>query len=59
MEPQILRRIILEFNYVIIYYVLIINFIYFLQLVLAAFNLSDYIKKLGILIIEDIYPLTT
>lgn len=46
MNTPLLRSIIINFNYVIIYYVLAINFIYFLQLIFAAFNLSDYIKKI-------------
>lgn len=46
MNTSLLREIVLNFNYVIIYYVLVINFIYFLQLILATFNLNDYIRKI-------------
>ncbi|KXZ39230.1 Glycosyltransferase, catalytic subunit of cellulose synthase and poly-beta-1,6-N-acetylglucosamine synthase [Alkalithermobacter thermoalcaliphilus JW-YL-7 = DSM 7308] len=45
MDISILKSIIINFNYFIIYYVLLINFIYFIQLILAAFNLSDYVRK--------------
>ncbi len=41
-----LRISIVYFNYFILVYVLIINFIYFLQLILSAFSLSDYVKKM-------------
>jgi cellulose synthase/poly-beta-1,6-N-acetylglucosamine synthase-like glycosyltransferase len=43
---DILRRIILAFNHFILYYVLIINGIYFIQLILSSFNLYDYIRKM-------------
>ncbi|MCX7694218.1 MAG: glycosyltransferase family 2 protein, partial [Caloramator sp.] len=46
MNTPLLKSIVVNFNYFIIYYVLLINFIYFLQLILAAFNLSDYIRKI-------------
>lgn len=46
MNTPLLREIVLKFNYVIIYYVLIINFIYFLQLIFATFNLNEYIRKI-------------
>ncbi|GFR36326.1 glycosyltransferase family 2 protein [Thermobrachium celere] len=46
MNTPLLKEIVIKFNYFIIYYVLLINFIYFLQLILAAFNLSDYIRKI-------------
>lgn len=42
----ILRNLVLFFNYFILFYVLIVNSIYFVQLVLAAFSLSDYLKKM-------------
>jgi len=46
MNTPLLKSIVINFNYFIIYYVLVINFIYFIQLILAAFNLSDYIRKI-------------
>ncbi|EYE88534.1 glycosyl transferase [Fervidicella metallireducens AeB] len=46
MDISLLREIVLKFNYVIIYYVFIINFIYFLQLIFATFNLNKYIRKI-------------
>ena len=46
MNTPLLKSIVINFNYFIIYYVLVINFIYFIQLILAAFNLSDYVKKI-------------
>lgn len=46
MNTPLLKSIVINFNYFIIYYVLVINFIYFIQLILAAFNLSDYVKKM-------------
>jgi len=46
MNTTLLKSIVINFNYFIIYYVLVINFIYFIQLILAAFNLSDYVKKI-------------
>lgn len=42
----LVRKIIFAFNNFILYYVLCINFIYFIQLILSAFSLSDYIKKI-------------
>lgn len=41
-----LRELLVFFNYLIFFYVLIVNSIYFIQLVLSAFSLSDYIKKM-------------
>ncbi|MCX7904138.1 MAG: glycosyltransferase [Caloramator sp.] len=41
-----LREIILKFNIFIIYYVITINFVYFLQLVLSAISLYKYIRKI-------------
>ena len=41
-----IKKIIIYFNSFILYYVLCINTIYFIQLVLSAFSLSDYIKKI-------------
>lgn len=41
-----IREIILKFNIFIIYYVISINFIYFLQLILSAFSLYRYIRKI-------------
>lgn len=46
MNTPLLKSIVVNFNYFIIYYVLVINFIYFIQLILAAFNLSDYVRKI-------------
>lgn len=46
MNTPFLREIVLKFNYVIIYYVLVINLVYFLQLVFATFNLNGYIRKI-------------
>ncbi|MBZ4663616.1 MAG: glycosyl transferase family 2 [Caloramator sp.] len=46
MDTPLLKSIVINFNYFIIYYVLVINFIYFIQLILAAFNLSDYVRKI-------------
>ena len=46
MNLILLKRIILYFNHFILYYVLCINLIYFIQLILSAFSLSDYIKKI-------------
>lgn len=46
MDILLIKRIILYFNYFILFYVLCINFIYFIQLVLSAFSLSDYIRKI-------------
>ncbi|WP_252130683.1 glycosyltransferase family 2 protein [Clostridium caldaquaticum] len=46
MDWLLIKRIILYFNNFVLYYVLCINFIYFLQLILSAFSLSDYIRKI-------------
>ena len=46
MNWSIIGRIIYSFNNFILYYVLLINSIYFIQLILSAFSLSDYIKKI-------------
>ncbi|WP_041589256.1 glycosyltransferase family 2 protein [Thermoanaerobacter wiegelii] len=46
MSASLIKSIIINFNYIIIYYVLVINFIYFVQLILAAFNLNDYMKRI-------------
>jgi cellulose synthase/poly-beta-1,6-N-acetylglucosamine synthase-like glycosyltransferase len=43
---NILRNLVVFFNYLIFFYVLTVNSIYFMQLVLSAFSLSDYIKKM-------------
>lgn len=43
---NIITKIILGFNYFVLFYVLCINSIYFIQLILSAFKLSDYIKKM-------------
>ncbi|WP_160677475.1 glycosyltransferase [Clostridium sp. C8-1-8] len=47
MTLEILRQIILHFNNFILYYVLAINSIYFIQLILSAFSLYDYIRKMN------------
>ena len=46
MNTELIKRIIIQFNEFILYYVLCINMVYFLQLILSAFSLSDYIKKI-------------
>lgn len=46
MDIRLLRDIVVGFNYFVLYYVVCINFIYLLQLILSAFSLSDYIKKM-------------
>lgn len=46
MVSSILRNLVIYFNYLIFFYVLTVNSIYFFQLVLSAFSLSDYIKKM-------------
>lgn len=43
---NILRNLVIFLNYLIFFYVLTVNSIYFIQLVLSAFSLSDYIKKM-------------
>lgn len=42
-----IRELVLGFNYFVLYYVLAINFIYFIQLILSAFSLHDYISKIN------------
>jgi cellulose synthase/poly-beta-1,6-N-acetylglucosamine synthase-like glycosyltransferase len=46
MNTELIKSIIIQFNEFILYYVLCINMVYFLQLILSAFSLSDYIKKI-------------
>lgn len=46
MDWNLTRKIVLVFNNCLLFYVLCINFIYFLQFFLATFNLSKYIKKM-------------
>lgn len=46
MNTAFIKQIILEFNNIVLYYVLAINAIYFMQLILSAFSLYDYIKKM-------------
>ncbi|KRQ87814.1 Poly-beta-1,6-N-acetyl-D-glucosamine synthase [Caloramator mitchellensis] len=41
-----IREIILKFNIFIIYYVMAINLIYFIQLILSSFSLYKYIRKI-------------
>jgi len=43
---ELLKKIIVYFNEFVLYYVLCINTVYFLQLILSAFSLSDYVKKI-------------
>jgi cellulose synthase/poly-beta-1,6-N-acetylglucosamine synthase-like glycosyltransferase len=40
------RDVVLSFNYFILFYVLCINSIYFIQLILSSFSLYDYTKKI-------------
>lgn len=47
MSEELIRNVILYFNYIVLYYVLFINTIYFIQLILSAFGLYDYIKKMN------------
>lgn len=46
MSTAFIKQLIIDFNNIILYYVLAINAIYFMQLILSAFSLYDYIKKL-------------
>ncbi|GFP74553.1 glycosyltransferase family 2 protein [Clostridium fungisolvens] len=46
MNLTIIKEIIIDFNNFVLYYVLAINSIYFIQLVLSAFSLYDYIRKM-------------
>lgn len=46
MSTAFIKQIILDFNNILLYYVLAINAIYFMQLILSAFSLYDYIKKM-------------
>jgi cellulose synthase/poly-beta-1,6-N-acetylglucosamine synthase-like glycosyltransferase len=46
MNTVFIKQIIINFNNFILYYVLAINALYFLQLILSAFSLYDYIKKM-------------
>lgn len=41
------RELILKFNYFILFYVLCVNTLYFIQLMLSSFSLYDYIKKMS------------
>ncbi len=41
------REVILKFNYFILFYVLCVNTVYFIQLILSSFSLYDYIKKMS------------
>ncbi len=43
---EILKNIVVYFNMFLLYYVLAINSIYFLQLLLSAFKLYDYLNKM-------------
>lgn len=42
-----IRALVLSFNYFLLYYVLCINLIYFIQLILSAFSLHNYISKIN------------
>lgn len=53
MNTNLIKEIVMYFNYFVFYYVLCINTIYFIQLLLSAFGLYDYIKKCTILIIKN------
>jgi len=46
MNKALLVNTILYFNYFVMFYVLCINSIYFIQLILSAFSLYDYIRKM-------------
>lgn len=46
MNNEAIRDFIVGFNYFVLYYVIFINTIYFIQLVLSSFSLADYIKKI-------------
>ena len=46
MNIMFIKQIFIAFDNSILYYILIINFIYFMQLILAAFGLYDYVKKM-------------
>lgn len=46
MSKAFIEQIIINFNNIILYYVLSINTVYFIQLILSAFGLYDYIKKM-------------
>ena len=41
-----ITKFVIGFNFFIIFYVFAINFVYFIQLILAIFNLHEYIEKL-------------
>lgn len=47
MNRELIKNIVINFNLFILYYVLAINFIYFLQLILSSFKLYDYIRKMN------------
>lgn len=46
MNIGLVKSVIINFNIFIIYYVVSINLIYFLQLLIASFNLTNYIRKM-------------
>lgn len=46
MSKEFINQIVIDFNFILLYYVLVINAIYFIQLILSAFSLYDYIKKM-------------
>jgi cellulose synthase/poly-beta-1,6-N-acetylglucosamine synthase-like glycosyltransferase len=43
---NLIRSVVLYFNYFIVFYVLAINVIYFIQLIFSAISLSSYIRKI-------------
>ncbi|WP_297426331.1 glycosyltransferase family 2 protein [Clostridium sp.] len=47
MNIGFIRQLIIDFNFIILYYVLTINGIYFMQLILSTFSLYNYIKKMN------------
>ncbi|HAE60778.1 MAG TPA: glycosyl transferase, partial [Eubacteriaceae bacterium] len=46
MNIGLVKSVIINFNIFIIYYVVSINLIYFLQLLIASFNLTNYMRKM-------------
>ncbi|WP_312372597.1 glycosyltransferase family 2 protein [Lachnoclostridium sp.] len=46
MSSEFIKQIVTGFNYIVFYYVLAINTIYFMQLIMSAFGLYDYIRKM-------------
>lgn len=46
MVIEFMKQIVIKFNHMVLYYVLAINSIYFMQLIVSAFSLYDYIRKM-------------